>query len=180
MTLPAAKLSKPTVSLASSNYISNDVESLNTLRVSAKTKFGTTLSTDFGADFNFEKIDNKITTTIKPAFEAKIKQNIASIPMSETSVNFRTYARYRHIGNANQLRIAAGASVPLNDKLSVYADAHYTTKFQEGKDKIGIWAGFDYDMSKKDHWGLDVGQANYNPSTGKWDFMTNIFYRHDL
>ena len=147
MTPPALRLTKPTLSVASSNYINSEIESLNTLRLSTSTNRGGSLNVDAGVDVNITTSDNGLQTTVKPAFEAKYKQNITSVPFFDSSLNLRTYARYRKIGDMNQLRLAAGGSVPINDNLSVYADAHYTTKFEENKDKIGCWTGLDYKVN---------------------------------
>jgi len=171
MTPPAIRLTKPEISIASSNYVSNSIESLNTLRLSTKTSFGGSFNADFGADTNIQPSEDGFKITTKPAFEAKYKQNIAKLPLLDTSVNFRAYSRYRHIGDTNQLRVAAGAGIPLNDKLTVYADAHYTTKFEENKDKVGFWTGLDYKATNNFSLWCE-GQVN-KTINGSWDSSAN-------
>ncbi len=159
MTLPKVNLlQKPTYKFATSNYYnySNDsLESLNTLRFSCDTPWKGTCSLDVGADINLKPTDEGLSTSVKPAFEAKYKQNFATVD----DTTFKGYVRYRHIGDSDQLRFSAGVSKNLNDKCSVYADGYYTTKF-DGKDKIGGWIGLDCKINDKVTFWVEPLQIN--------------------
>ena len=168
------------VSLASSNYLSSDgnLESLNTVRFSVPVVKGGTLSVDSGFDTNFKKNeDNKHDYDIIPAFEMKYKQKVGN--------NFRGYVRYRNKGlDDNQLRVAAGVSYPLGSNLSLYGDAHYTTKFEEGKDRFGGWVGADCQIGKNVSCWAEV-QKNFNPDSmtingwekGQWAVNAGLTYK---
>ncbi|MBR1776358.1 autotransporter outer membrane beta-barrel domain-containing protein [bacterium] len=156
----------PNICVASSNYLSSDgvLQNLNTVRVSANVVKGGTLSADFGINTNIN-LSNGTSSQPSPAFETKYKQNFGN--------NFRAYARYRHYDrDVDQLRIAAGASIPINDKLSFYADGHYTTKFEEGKDSFGFWVGADYKINKHLSVWAEPFQKNFstqNVTMNDWD-----------
>ena len=154
------------VSLATTNYAysNGEIENLSTVRLSIPLWKGGTVSTDIGADLNIGR-DGSIDP--KFAFEGKYKQKFGN--------NFRGYVRYRHIGEMDQLRIAAGASVPLSDNISLYGDAHYTTKFVEGKDKFGAWVGTDIKLDK--HFSVWFeGQKNFNTCNPTFNDFNNGNY----
>lgn len=172
MTPPRVSLlQKPTLKYATSNY--GESEQWNTFRVSSNTSFGGTLSADAGVVVNTKSTENGINRTTAPAFEAKYKQDIAKVPVFDTDVAFRAYMRYRNVNiDKNQLRLAAGASIPLTDNLSVYADAHYTTNF-EGNNKVGGWVGVDWKVSDKVSVWVEPVQYNHTIGGGN-NVMSNF------
>ncbi|MCQ2744086.1 MAG: autotransporter outer membrane beta-barrel domain-containing protein [bacterium] len=172
MALPKSNvLQKPTYKFTTSNYYnySNDsLESLNTLRFSCDTPWKGTCSLDVGADINLKSTDEGLSASVKPASEAKYKQNFATLD----DITISGYTRYRHIGESDQLRFSAGVRKKINDKVSIYADGHYTTKF-DGKDKIGGWIGVDCKVGDKISFWAEPLQYNKTLG-GKSDYSSNF------
>lgn len=133
------------LSITNSNYsgYDKDLENWETLRGSADLPIlkGATISADIGrrqyTDWDDDGFPIFGSCT---AFEAKYKQKITD--------NTRCYVRYRNYDKKNQIRLAAGGSVPLSDELSCYGDIHRTATYSPNEDKpkikIGGWVGLDY------------------------------------
>jgi len=149
------------LAITNSNYCEygNSIENLVTLRISEDIPLGKggTLSMDVGGRHNTGRNSHtgKYTTSFDGFFEAKYKQKFTD--------NLRGYVRYRNYDKTEQLRLAFGGSVPLNDEWGVYADAHWTHKTDmnynpdNGKKPIntaGFWIGAEY--SPKSVPGLSV------------------------
>ena len=171
----------PKISLNTSNYVTSgtdEVESINTARVSANVPAleGGVFSVDFGADIVSSPSEAGMTTSAKPIVEVKYKQNFASVPIFDTSMDVRGYVRYRHIGeDTNQLRVAGGVSIPVSKNTSIYADAHYTTKFQDGKDNAGFWIGASYKANNKLSLWVEPVQMNFAlDGSGKTTNLMNV------
>ena len=134
------------LSITNSNYIGygKDVENWETLRISQNLPIlkGATLSFDIGArEYTEFNSDGTFSSSFSPAFEAKYKQKFTD--------NTRAYIRYRNYGTKEQLRVAAGGSVPLNKNLSLYGDVHATMTQsldceKNPNYKVGGWVGLDY------------------------------------
>ena len=156
-----------------SNYFSQDgsYENLTLLSGSAKIGRNGNLSIGVGNDFN---LNPNGSYTNKPAVEVKYSQNYGKTELFGNDVNFRGYARYQHIGGKNKLRVTSGVSVPVNKKLSLYTDAHYTTGFEPGKDKAGFWVGGSYKVNKHLSLWAEPYQMNFNLSTGEHSRLHNI------
>lgn len=147
---PGNFLQKPSYSITSSNYADySSLESLNTARVSVGTNFGGTFSADCGVDTKFT--ENGISST--PAIELKYKQKFGELSVFDKPVTLGGYIRYRDIMDEyQQLRFSADASMAFDDKWSLYAAMHYTTKLNEDNQKAGGWVGVGYKIDK--HWSV--------------------------
>ena len=134
------------LSITNSNYrgLGDDLENWETLRFSQdvpllKGKFSVDVGRRQRTDWDkngFPVFEGGM------AFEAKYKQNLTE--------HTRCYARFRTYGGDKQLRFAVGASIPLNDEISMYADVHRSTAYIKQDDntskkvKYGGWIGLDY------------------------------------
>lgn len=165
MTSPRVSLlQNPTYKYAQACYGSS--EQWNTFRISSKTSFGGTLSADSGVVVTTEPTKYGMERTSEPAFEVKYKQDFGKADVLGTDIEFHAYMRYRNVNiDKNQLRLAAGGSIPLNDNLSIYADAHYTTNL-EGNNKIGCWIGADYKVNDKVSVWVEPVQYNHTLGGG--------------
>ena len=172
MTPPRVNLlQKPTYKYAASNYAES--EQWNTFRISSNTSFGGTLSADAGVVVNLNPTENGMERTVEPAVEVKYKQNIATVPVLDRDITFRGYARYRNVCvDKNQLRLATGASIPLNNNVSIYTDAHYTTNFK-GNNKFGGWIGVDWKVNDKVSVWVEPVQYNHTIGGGN-NVMSNF------
>ena len=188
------------LSLTSSNYLTHgepkkvaeanyykehaDLESLVSGRVSFNLPIleGASLSLDVGAastiKFNNENNPKENVTTL-PYSEIKYKQNFAKVG----DFTFRGYGRQRITGKNVQERISAGVSYKVNDKLSLYADGHYTIKVSDNMfdHKAGGWVGVDYNPAKNLNIWVEPVQINRNlnkeyfdnPNDSGWRIASN-------
>ena len=133
------------LSITNSNYsgLGKDMENWETVRYSLDLPVlkGATISTDIGLRQSVEwDKEGYLTFGHSAAFEVKYKQKLTE--------HTRAYARYRAYGKNSQIRIAAGASVPLSDEFGIYGDIHKSFMFspdeEKPKVKTGGWVGFDY------------------------------------
>lgn len=134
------------ISLTSSNYagFSGNLESWQTLRVSQDLPIlkGATVSADVGLRQYTIRDENGVNISSSQAFETKYRQKFTD--------HTRGYIRYRNYGQTEQVRIAAGASFPVTEKLSVYGDLHGTMKSSLDYNSnpsytAGGWVGLSYD-----------------------------------
>ena len=197
MGLPAgAKLS-----LTTSNYLTHgdpqkvfsedyykehaDLENLISGRVALNVPVleGATLSFDVGAATTIkfsDKLEENEKRETLPYTELKYKQNFAKVG----DVTFRGYGRQRIVGEKVQERLSAGLSWRVNDKLSLYADGHYTMKFADDffDHKAGGWIGVDYNPTKRLNIWFEPIQVNRNlnkeyfnnPNDNGWRVASNF------
>jgi len=154
-----------------------DLENIWALRASMKFPLWKDgfLSADLGQDVNttYNKAENKDVTS-SPIAEVKYRQNFGGTER----VKFHLYGRGRATPApkdaqnkvVTQVRCAFGTDIILDDKCGLYADVHYTSKYNKDKkweNKYGGWVGFNF----KKFWIEE--QMNFEPGSAKPKFSTN-------